>query len=187
MLARGQGWPFLQEVAMLKTAAVAMTGLFVAASPAAHAQNAPAGQTTGSAVSGNVITDVRIHVIKAALQLNAEQEKHWPAVEQAIRSRAKERQERLAKLRDRAEDMKDRGPGEVLSGSDPVEFLNSRAGALAERSASLKKLADAWEPLYRTLDQDQKQRMRFVTMFMLAEARDAIGQLRSDHDGFNDD
>jgi hypothetical protein len=165
---------------MLKTAAAAVSVLLAAASPAAHAQNAPASQTVGSAVDGNVITDVRIRVIKAALQLTPEQQKYWPAVEEAIRFRAKDRQERLARLRERDEKMHEPGLGESLGSPDPVEFLNRRAGALAQRSAGLKKLAGAWEPLYRTLDPDQKQRMRFVTMFLLAKVRDAAGQARDD-------
>jgi hypothetical protein len=173
---------------MLKTVAVAMTAFVVAASPAAHAQNAK-NATVGVASSQDVdwkaLTDTRIHVIKAALQLTPAQEKLWPAVEEAIRFRAQNRQERLAKIKERVEAMHDRGPGASLSDRNPVEFLNRRASALAQRSAGLKKLAEAWDPLYRTLDADQKGRMRFVTMLMLTEVRDAVNQAR--HDDESDD
>ena len=37
---------------------------------------------------------------------------------------------------------------EKLKNRDPIAFLNRRADALAQRSADLKKLADAWEPLH---------------------------------------
>jgi hypothetical protein len=35
---------------------------------------------------------------------------------------------------------------------DPVELMRGRADALAQRAANLKKLADAWAPLYQTLN-----------------------------------
>lgn len=165
---------------MLKTAAAAMTVLFVAVSPAAHAQSTPPSKTDASATDTAMLTDVRINVIKSALQLTPEQEKYWPAIEQAIRFRAKDRLERLAKLKERAEHLHEGGPAEFLSSPDPVEFLNWRADSLAQRSAGLKKLADAWQPLYQTLNPDQKQRIRFVTMMLLAEVRNAVGQARDD-------
>lgn len=172
---------------MLKTAAAAMTVLLVAASPAAHAQNAPARQGGSSTIDRDATTDVRIHVIKAALQLTPEQEKYWPAVEQAIRARAKARQERVAKIREQVEHLRDAGPREALGNRDPIEFLNRRADALAQRSAGLKKLAEAWEPLYRTLDQDQKQRARFVTMAMLVRAARGIRSSMQDDDEADED
>src|SRR5919108_1493598 len=42
----------------------------------------------------NAFTDARIAGLKAALKLTPDQEKNWPAVEQAIRDLAKERYER---------------------------------------------------------------------------------------------
>jgi ribosomal 50S subunit-associated protein YjgA (DUF615 family) len=48
-----------------------------------------------------MLTDIRVGVIKAALQLTPEQDKLWPAVEEAIRARAETRQRRLAALGER--------------------------------------------------------------------------------------
>ena len=42
-----------------------------------------------------VVTDARIGVVKAALQLTPEQEKLWPPVEEAIRARAEARYNRM--------------------------------------------------------------------------------------------
>jgi len=169
---------------MMKTAAAAVTVLLVALSPAAHAQTTGTGQSD-AAIDSKTLTDVRIHVIKAALQLTPEQEKLWPAVEQAIRARAAARQERLDKIGDRVAQLQERGPA-ALKNADPVAFLNRRADALAQRSAGLKKLAEAWQPLYQTLDSDQKQRMRFVTMVMISRARDAIGRTIGQDDDSDD-
>jgi len=108
---------------MFRLAIAGLTAVFVvAASPPSFAQ------TTGrmSNVEPNDLTDVRINVVKAALQLTPDQEKLWPPIEQAIRARAKNREARLAKLQERANDM---SPLEVLQGRDPIAFLTRRAEA----------------------------------------------------------
>ena len=41
---------------------------------------------------------MRIDLVKAALQLTPDQQKYWPAVENAIRARAEDRKARFAKI-----------------------------------------------------------------------------------------
>jgi zinc resistance-associated protein len=91
------------------------------------------------------------------LQLTPEQAKFWPAVEEAIRNRAMGMHVRLA-ARSRQRDQGD---------SDLVDDLRRRADALAQRSAELKQLADAWQPLSATLTPEQKQRLRFFAANIL--------------------
>jgi hypothetical protein len=57
---------------------------------------------------------------------------------------------------------------------DPIELFRGRADALAQRAAGLKKLVDAWEPLYRTLTPDQKKRMRFLASGVIPGMRAAM-------------
>jgi hypothetical protein len=47
------------------------------------------------------VTDARINIVKAALQMTADREKYWPAIEDAIRARA-----RADTLAQRASDFK---------------------------------------------------------------------------------
>jgi hypothetical protein len=82
----------------------------------------------------------------------------------------------------RMDELRDRSPVEVLRDRDPVGFLHRRADAFGQRAADLKKLADAWQPLYQTLNPDQKRRMAFLTIFVLREMRDAVEQRRLDDD-----
>lgn len=110
-------------------------------------------------------TEQRIAVVKAALELRADQGKYWPAIEEAIRARAASRHQRLAKLA--AMYSKDREP-------NPIEILQERADALIQRGATLKKLTDAWQPLYPTLDDRQQLRLRFLAAYVLREMRNAI-------------
>jgi hypothetical protein len=45
---------------------------------------------------------------------------------------------------------------------DPIALYRVRASAMAQRSADMKRLVDAWEPLSRSLAPDQKERMRVL-------------------------
>jgi hypothetical protein len=112
-----------------------------------------------------MLTDVRVGVIRAALQLLPEQEKLWPAVDEAIRARAETRYRRLAVLRERLDQPRD---------IDPVQLYRQRADVLADRAAGLRKLADAWQPLYQTLTPEQKTRLRLVTAHAIEGLRTAM-------------
>jgi hypothetical protein len=167
---------------MLKTVAAGLTALFVTASSLAYAQ---APSTAGSeqeepklsAADLSALTDARIAIVKAALQLTPEQAKYWPAVEEAIRNRATGRQARLA-ARASQRDQGDR---------DPIDMVRHRADALGQRSAELKQLADAWQPLYSTLSSDQKQRLRVYAVHVLRMVPRAIELRRMQNEDESDE
>jgi zinc resistance-associated protein len=98
--------------------------------------------------------EARLAALKAGLTLTPEQEKNWPAFEQAARELGKLRLDRMSAMRSAA------------PGSDPVERLRQRATALSDTGAALKKLADATDPLYKSLDENQKR--RFAVLNRLA-------------------
>ena len=62
--------------------------------------------------------------------------------------------------------------------NDPVERLRQRATAMTDTGAALKKLADATEPLYKSLDDSQKRRFavlnRLTGMGMTADSSAAV-------------
>ncbi len=158
---------------MIRNVALATTAMLMTASPLAYAAETSTntvGMTHPSAADFKSLTDARVAMTKAALQLTPDQEKLWPAVEDAIRARAKNRQarwERVAQLRGS-------DPMEALHEHNPVELMQRRAEALSQRAADLKKVADAWEPLYKTLSEEQKKRMAFVTVVAARGIRDTI-------------
>ena len=121
----------------------------------------------------DTLTDARIAVIKAVLQLTPEQEKFWPAVEEAIRYRATGRQARLASAQARADQMRDNNAIENLRDRNAIDFLRRRADALAQRSAELRRLADAWQPLFQTLSADQRQRLGLIAVLLFRDLRDS--------------
>jgi hypothetical protein len=155
---------------MLKTVISALTFLFVAGSSLAYAQES--SPQLPSQADFKILTDARIGVVKAALQLTPEQEKLWPPVEEAIRARAEARYNRMVAMAGKAGQQ-----GEV----DPVELMRGRADALAQRAANLKRLADAWGPLYQGLNADQKQRMRLLSRHVLRELSGGMDTRETEH------
>ena len=129
------------------SAALAIAGatLAYAQQPAGHRDFAPRWKPSSADIVA--FGDARIAAVHAGLQLNAEQEKNWPAVESALRDLAKQRSERFA-----ARASADRP-------KDPVERLSLRADVMVKRGTELKKLADAAGPLYKSLNEDQKHRL----------------------------
>jgi len=153
---------------MLKTVIGLLTALFVAGFSLAYGQEPSSPMPSQqppmpSPTDIKVLTDARIGIVKAVLQLTPEQEKLWPPVEEAIRARADTRYKRMVSITQRQSQQ-----GEI----DAVALLRERSDALAEKAAALKKLADAWAPLYQTLKPDQKQRMQLLAMRVVDQLRD---------------
>ena len=143
---------------MWKTVLAGTTALAIAGTSLVYAQQGPTERSRGqhwrpSVQDITAFGDARIAAIHAGLKLNADQEKNWPAVESALRDIAKQRSERFA-----ARASADRP-------KDPIERLSLRAEVMAQRGASLKKLADAAGPLYKSLDDGQKHRFMVLARF----------------------
>ncbi len=159
---------------MTKVLAAGMTALFMMASPVALTQPSFAQDRLSSAELG-ALTDARIAIIKSTLQLTPDQEKLWPPIEAAIRSRAKDREARLANVERTVGERRD-NPIEAIQNRDPIDFMNRRASALEQRAADVKKLAMAWQPLYQTLTPDQKKRMGYLGVVVLRDLRNRVEQ-----------
>src|SRR5262245_12189101 len=184
---------------MWKTALVGATALVIAGSAFVYAQQRPGMMPGGqgmmqdrpggfggwrpNAEDMSAFADARIAALRAGLRLNPEQEKNWPAFEQALRDVAKMRMDRLAASRDQQPP------------ADPVERLHRRADALTTRGAALKRLADAATPLYQSLDEGQKQRFAMLSRFarpgmhpgMWRGDMERGGDFRRGFDGFGRD
>jgi LTXXQ motif family protein len=104
--------------------------------------------------------DARIAAVHAGLKLTADQEKLWPPVEGAVRDFAKLRIDR-ANARMKAQD----DAQTQQKPDDPVTRLRERADNMAASATALKKIADAADPLYKTLDDGQKRRLEILTHY----------------------
>jgi hypothetical protein len=124
--------------------------------------------------------EARLAALKAGLTLTPEQEKNWPAFEAAAREFGKVRLDQMNALRN------------APPANDPAERLRRRATAMADTGAALKKLADATDPLYKSLDDNQKR--RFAMLARLGGPRMGMGGMMDGHrhmfrgrDGRDDD
>jgi LTXXQ motif family protein len=154
---------------MSKFLIAGLSALFIASSSLAYAQAPSAMPPRGAPTPQDLaaLTDTRIELVKAALQMTPDQQKLWPPVEEAIRGRAAMRQARLAKLAAAANSDKE---------YTPIEILRARADGLVERGTALKKLVDAWQPLYDSLDARQKVRLRILAVLVVREMRDRVAE-----------
>ena len=146
---------------MRKFAIAGVAALAIAGSTAVYAQHRhwTPGFMRMNPEDRGAFLDARIAAVHAGLKLNADQEKLWPPVEAAVRDFAKLRIDR-ANARMNAD--KSDASGAERPG-DPVARLRERADTMAASAAALKKIADAADPLYKTLDDGQKRRLAVLT------------------------
>ncbi len=96
----------------------------------------------------SVLLDAHLAGMKAALKLNEEQAKNWPAFESAIRDAAKARWDRWTQARER-----------MAQGERPsaIERMTIMADHIEKSAADLRKVIEASRPLYASLDDSQKR------------------------------
>ncbi len=127
--------------------------------------------------------DARLAALHAGLGLSADQEKNWPAFEQAAREMSKLRLDRVSAA---IGDRRDRGP----QAGDPAERMHERAAVMTQTGAAMQKVADALDPLYKSLDDSQKRRFALLQEFMRPrrdvgrDFRDFRGRDGDGRDGF---
>jgi zinc resistance-associated protein len=114
------------------------------------------------------MTDAHIAALKAGLELNADQEKNWPAFESSLRDAAKMRAEHFAEMRKMREQM------EGGQRPDPISRMQMMADHMSKAATELKAVSDAGRPLYASLDDGQKRRFGMLLRGMIG---------RGPHDG----
>jgi hypothetical protein len=147
---------------MRKFAIAAVAVLAIAGSTAVYAQHRHWGHgfSRMSPEDRSAYTDARIAAVHAGLKLTADQEKLWPPVEAAIKEFAKLRIDRAnARMNPPNDDSSQQKP------DDPVARLRDRAETMAATAGAMKNIADAADPLYKTLDEGQKRRLAVLTRF----------------------
>ena len=142
----------------MKRAVIAALVVFVVAgTTAVYAQHWPGrgfGMFRHSPDDMSAFADARIASVKAGLRLTPDQERLWPPVEAAARELAKQRIDRVAERRNAQRDGRDqRTPDELF------DRFKKRADNMAASAAGMQKLAQAADPLYRSLNEDQKRRL----------------------------
>jgi hypothetical protein len=142
---------------MKKVLLAGVAALAIAGTTVVYAQHRPWFEHTRiSPEDRAAFADARIAAVHAGLKLTPDQEKLWPPLEAAVRD--------FAKLRiDRANARMNAKPDDAQKPDDPVARLRERADNMTASGAALKKIADAADPLYKTLDEGQKRRLKVLT------------------------
>ncbi len=145
---------------MVRKVVVGATAMMLLASAYAYAQQPPGGRDGGRrwqprAEDRAAFLDARLAALHAGLKLTPDQEKSWPAFEQAYRELAAQRGERVTN--------EGRGDRDRDQAGDPIQRAQRQADALTKSGAVLKRYADAAAPLYQSLDDSQKQRFEVLS------------------------
>ena len=144
---------------MKKFAIAGIAALAIAASTAVYAQHRHWGYAhmRMNPEDRAAFADARIAAVHAGLKLTVDQEKLWPPVETAVKEFAKLRIDRANARMNASQNDSQQKP------DDPVARLRERADNMATSAAAMKKIADAADPLYKTLDDSQKRRLAILT------------------------
>jgi hypothetical protein len=124
--------------------------------------------------------DARLAALHAGLGLTPDQEKNWPAFEQAAREMAKLRLDRITAA---VNTDRDRPP----QSNDPADRMHRRAAAMSETGAALKKVADAVDPLYKSLGDAQKRRFAILERMLAPRDDGRQGREFRGREGFGRD
>jgi hypothetical protein len=121
----------------------------------------PAAQAERTGPADNQIAndvDARIARLKADLRLTSDQEKNWGGLQTVLHDHGVGEMKSPTAGRSARAD-RDERPNDIVMMRDEANELNAKA-------ASLKKLADAVDPLYGSLDDRQRHKL---VQFMKAE------------------
>jgi hypothetical protein len=95
-------------------------------------------------------SDVRTAKLKVDLNLTADQEKNWAGFAGAMQDMNKNQADRLVAMRD--------ARAQQHGSFDALDEMRKNADTQIERANDRKKLADAAQPLYTSLNEQQKSR-----------------------------
>lgn len=119
-------------------------------SPERHDERARPGITRADQ---EALVDARVAAVQAGLKLTPDQQRYWPAVEQAIRAMAAER---IARVERRREAWASRD-GNDDKRPDFMERIERRAQRVTERAEAMKAFSSALRPLWTALDERQRR------------------------------
>ena len=138
----------MRKPLILFTAAAMLAGTAIAGSAVARDRSEPAELTSGQIADQAA---ARAAQLKVDLRLTSDQDKNWSGFETAVVDMWKKQAEREAAWRTARAKQQD-------GGVDLIDDMRKGADDQIERANDRKKLADAAQPLYKSLDDQQKRR-----------------------------
>jgi hypothetical protein len=130
------------------TSAALLTGSALSDSAAVARDRSERTELTASQMADRA--DARTAKMKVDLNLTADQEKNWSGFASAMQDMSKKQADRRIAVRD--------ARAQQHGTFDALDEMRKSADAQIERSNDRKKLADAAQPLYASLTDQQKSR-----------------------------
>jgi hypothetical protein len=176
-------------IPMWKAALAGTTALAIIGSSLVYAQQrgGPGGFDRGfdrgrpNLEDMRAFANARLAALHAGLGLTADQEKNWPAFEDAAREMAKLRLDRISAAINARRDDGRRDRQQQFG--DPAGRMHQRAAAMTEAGAALQKVADAIDPLYKSLDDGQKRRFAILQRMLRPGGDGQPGRELRERDG----
>jgi hypothetical protein len=137
----------MRKTMLLLLSAALLTGTALTGSAVAR-DRSDRGELTANQMANQA--DARTAEMKADLRLTPDQEKNWSGFASAMQDMGKKQADRQIAMRD--ERSQKQGP------FDALDQMRKRADFQIQRANERKKLADAAQPLYSSLDEQQKRR-----------------------------
>jgi hypothetical protein len=137
----------MRKTAILLMSATLLTGIGLTGSAVAR-DRSDRTELTASQMTDRA--DVRTAKMKVDLNLTADQEKNWAGFATAMQDMSKKQADRRIALRD--------AHAQQHGTPDALDEMRKNADSQIEHSNDLKKLADAAQPLYASLNEQQKNR-----------------------------
>jgi hypothetical protein len=137
----------MRKTAILLMSATLLTGFGLSSSAVARDRSDRA-ELTASQMTDRA--EVRTARMKVDLNLTADQEKNWAEFATAMQDMSKKQADRRIALRD--------ARAQQHGSLDALDEMRKTADTQIELSNDLKKLADAAQPLYASLNEQQKSR-----------------------------
>jgi hypothetical protein len=137
----------MRKTAILLMSAALLTGVGLTGSAVARDRSDRAELTAAQMTDR---AEVRTAKLKVDLNLTADQEKNWAGFATAMQDMSKKQADRRIALRD--------ARAQQHGTFDALDAMRKNADSQIERSNDQKKLADAAQPLYASLNEQQKSR-----------------------------
>lgn len=138
----------MRKTVIFLTGAALMAGIALTGPAVARDRDRDRSELTASQMNDRA--DVQTAKLKVDLNLTTDQEKYWPGFAGAMQDMNKKQADRRIAMRD--------ARAQQHGTFDVLDEMRKNADRQIERSNERKKFADAAQPLYASLNEQQKNR-----------------------------
>jgi hypothetical protein len=129
----------------------------------------PQGERGPSKEDRDAYLEAHVAAVHAGLRLKPDQERLWAPVESAVRDMARQ-----------MNDLRDQQQTQAMP-ADPIEHMARMGDMASKRGQAMSRVAEAARPLYATLSDNQKRRLRVLMRAPGHDGRSMGQHMRRSH------